>query len=327
MDLVLVGLDATNSLGFLAAVGTLVVSSRKHKSWLRWDRTTPVIRCDVPSAADWLRDLSQVVRIPNLDIPDHVRVALKDTVESPECATGRVGEAKKASRFKSTEANGASKRSWSVLQNDVFAAMAYDSRRGRSMSIDMGARNSEVDRKCMSQLILTRSAEWGPSVTKFADISANHVRLERLLQSSLMQPWKYEERVAAMCWDSVDTRGAEKAGRFGFCLNDDESSQVSMIGANLLAIEALPMFPVVARGGKGHTTGFTRLNGVDVFTWGLWSHFATQDVVRSLIGLPQLHVEHPDSQQLASFGVHSAYRSIKKRYGKYYRLLQPMRVA
>ena len=59
-------------------------------------------------------------------------------------------------------------------------------------------------------------------------------------------------------------------------------------GANRLAFEALPLFPVAPAAGSARTTGFSGTRSSDTFwTWPVWEPAADLDTVRSLLALQE----------------------------------------
>jgi hypothetical protein len=58
----------------------------------------------------------------------------------------------------------------------------------------------------------------------------------------------------------------------------------SVLGANRLAFEALPLFPSFANGSRLATTGFVSLDRRPFFTWPIWTPAWGVDATRSVLG-------------------------------------------
>jgi hypothetical protein len=91
-----------------------------------------------------------------------------------------------------------------------------------------------------------------------------------------------------------------------------------MLGANRLAIEALPVFPCVPVKGQLETTGFRGRRSSDTaFTWPLWDALLGIDAVRTLLALAELQENHPDRTQLRRRGIAEVFRCMRITVGKY----------
>lgn len=87
-----------------------------------------------------------------------------------------------------------------------------------------------------------------------------------------------------------DTRWRAASDRSRALLHFDPSKEKSstVAGAAWLAFLALPIFPVVPRGLRAVTTGFTGRGKNEQFTWPVWSDPLNVWEVRTLLGLPDL---------------------------------------
>ncbi len=131
------------------------------------------------------------------------------------------------------------------------------------------------------------------------------------LREALFGPWRYADKGLSMRWDPDDAR--EYALRW----RDPSVGGVSSVwGANLLAFEALPLFPTVPTEKGLRTTGFRTQNRAHEFTWPIWTQPASVDTVRSLLGLRQLGEETLDRKQLQLTGVDEVFRVQRVRIGQ-----------
>ena len=105
--------------------------------------------------------------------------------------------------------------------------------------------------------------------------------------------------------------------------NTRQNPIVTVRGANRMAIEALPLFPIMPSAHGSRTTGFTRIDNVQVWTWPIWSRPIDMNVVRSLVAHPLLFALHPDRKHLNQLGVTEVYRSSVVSAAGYYFTFAP----
>jgi hypothetical protein len=137
------------------------------------------------------------------------------------------------------------------------------------------------------------------------------------IEKSLFCAWDYSDPSPAMRWDPNENRP------YALRANDPASDQkqVTMRGANRLAIEALPLLPVMTSKGCASTTGFRRTpQGIEI-SWPIWTDPLGMDEIRSLLSLPDFSNEKPNLSAICSRGIHQIYRS--RRFGKEYRNFSP----
>lgn len=157
---------------------------------------------------------------------------------------------------------------------------------------------------------------------------ATHIR------KALFEPWRYDDPVEnqTMRWDPVDDQ--RYALRWRNPSGDPSRRQRgTMLGANRLAIEALPLFPTVPTQAGLSTTGFRgKTSRHCVWTWPIWECDASMDVVRSLLSSPELQLLQAPApgdmvaktrkmnqmrQRLRSLGVVAVFRSQRLTLGKF----------
>jgi hypothetical protein len=136
---------------------------------------------------------------------------------------------------------------------------------------------------------------------------------EEHLRSALLAGWKYEDPGPSMRWDPADDRRYAQRWKEP---SGDPSKTVR--GANRLAIEALPLYPTVATRVHLETTGFSQRRGLGVvWTWAIWAKELNLDVVRSLLSFPELQRNTPNRKILQSIGIAEVYRCQRITQGKY----------
>ncbi len=141
----------------------------------------------------------------------------------------------------------------------------------------------------------------------------------RHLEKALFETWDYGDPLEkhSMRWDPMDD--IRYALRWDNPSGDRQrKSSGSMWGANRLAIEALPLFPVVSVRHKLETRGFYEpRKGRAIFSWPVWEPAIGLDCIRSLLASEELQMETPNRKSLAARGVMEIYRSERITQGKY----------
>jgi hypothetical protein len=141
------------------------------------------------------------------------------------------------------------------------------------------------------------------------------------LEKALFHPWRYDDAVEkqTLRWDPVDD--VRRALRWRDPSGDPRRKRRGgMLGANRLAIEALPLLPTIPRGRDLHTTGFTspRRRPVE-WTWPIWSEPIGVDLARSVLAHPSLAELPGDARMrdLAEIGIVEVYRSRRLTIDKF----------
>ena len=139
---------------------------------------------------------------------------------------------------------------------------------------------------------------------------------------TLFEPWNYTDEGFSLRWDPLDDqryalRWHDPGG------NRDKHSPTTMLGANVLAIEALILFPTTPRPGGLATTGFFRSGRQEYFTWPIWELQLSTDGLRSLLALGDLYREKPDRKALLARGIVEIYRSERVAPNQWYKNFSP----
>jgi len=131
--------------------------------------------------------------------------------------------------------------------------------------------------------------------------------------STLFEPWRYSDNGLSMRWDPAEDRRYALMDRDPTA-SDNKPRTVWM--ANLLAYRSLALFIAAPGRYRLATTGWSRQNGEEVFSWPLWDVPVGSDTVRSLLLLPELHQQAPDRAALREMGVQAIFRSRRIRVGE-----------
>jgi hypothetical protein len=146
-------------------------------------------------------------------------------------------------------------------------------------------------------------------------VTAEHVH------RALFAPWTYGDPIenSTLRWDPSDD--VQYALRWRNPSGDPERrKRGSMLGANALAIHALPLFPTAPVGRRLETVGFTRRDQAVTWTWPIWEPPAPLSVVRSVLAIADIQVRSLDAATraaLACRGVREIFRSRRVTRGKF----------
>jgi len=282
------GLDGSNPLAFLAALGalrTLTIASKSPDApnWLRsgvtmdWRqmgvRWTPALHTPANETADSEALLAAIDRGLVREIEEHPLSALanRDNLHS-------------------------------IILDSVQRATAQTRDDGPDW---LSALCSDLAPDATSRLQTVRRDNL------FRNLKSIMQRTEpQHLRRALFTPWDYADALNNQSLHIEPTEDRRHAHQWHKPSGDPtRSKRGGMLGANRLAIEAFPLFQSFASGDKLSTTGFTgqRANNTR-WTWPLWSCRLGCNEIASLLALPDLQAEAPDAQRLRARGIISAFR-------------------
>jgi hypothetical protein len=141
------------------------------------------------------------------------------------------------------------------------------------------------------------------------------------LQHAVTCEWQHEDDQCALRWDPVEDR------RYALQWRDPSKvGALSIKGGNCLALVGLPMFPIVPVKGEATTTGFgLKQSKKSSFTWPIWQHAVSTDTTKSLLTLPMLQRAQPSRSELECRGIVAVYRCDRVMTSTYYANFTPAR--
>ncbi len=132
------------------------------------------------------------------------------------------------------------------------------------------------------------------------------------LSECLFGPWSYEDEKYSMRWDPIEDR------RYAL-MWDDPAARRQGLGRSgwrtCLRIGDYRCSPVLSSKKGLGTTGFSKINGRDYFTWPIWNRPLSPDAVRSVLSLKELRDERPDRRKLSDMGIKRIFRSERIKVG------------
>lgn len=282
--LLLNGLDGSNPLGFLAAVGILQVvteanlSANWRVSWKEQEgHWSPVLLGDVALTADSLIELL----LPAL-------TEKKDAFEFADDLTINCKEFRGVAQSASNAADLTDRH-----YADFIAAFGCD-------ILPISSKDPRIQDTALRTMSGAGHQHFIGSMRELVEsTNSDHLR------ASLFEPWQYSDSKPSLRWDPLDDR------RYALRWEAPSGDPVrTMRGANRLAVEALPLFPTAPRDRHLHTTGFSQRRGEGLlFSWPIWEGTLSIEIVRSLLSLPELQKPLPDRKILLALGVVEIYRS------------------
>lgn len=281
--LLLSGLDGSNPLGFLAAVGALrtVSLAEPEADWrMKWlvheGAWTPALLATPPVSADKLVGLLCTAlrreSTPEFGFSKNLNIKPELFKVQAEAAQG---QAKLQDRHHA----------------DFIAAYGCET---------LWTKDGKVQDTALRTMSgAGRQNFLGTMEGLVADTKEYHLR------HALFETWTYTDSKLGLRWDPEEDR--RYALRWA---NPSDGRGVSTVrGANRLAVEALPLLPTAPGERELQTTGFSKQGKRVLFTWPIWKVAVDVDVVRSLLALPELQRTEPNRERLNARGVAEVLQS------------------
>lgn len=291
-DLVCTGLDASNPLGFLAAIGALAVIDREAA-----DTTPRMSWTDDVVAAPVLHDVATADDVVAQVMADHDAWSDSTALDYPpeEPFTDVKLAAKELRRW--IEA------CMDAAEHDGGRALALVSALVAESSLDNNgmAKPTDLHFTAGQQRFLTMARALREGVTPDG------------IHEALIGPWRYTSELPSFKWDVTDDRV------YALSATDPSADKkLTVPGAEWLALQGLTLYPVVGRRGRTMTSGCTGTWKRGEFSWPLWSCALTFEEVRTVAGLAAI-VEPQPPRSLIQRGVTRVYRStiIRSEQGGY----------
>lgn len=143
------------------------------------------------------------------------------------------------------------------------------------------------------------------------------------LQTTLFEPWKYQEPMPGCRWEAQEDRHYALRHRDPTQVHKSEGAKDydgkvrTQRGANRLGIEALSIFPLIPNTKRAETPSFSysRESGY-VFTWPIWASPLTLASIRVLVAHPELTSKEPRLDILSPLGVSALFRVERIKKGE-----------
>lgn len=139
------------------------------------------------------------------------------------------------------------------------------------------------------------------------------------LTKSMFQPWMYDDPVRNFTLRLDPIEDARYAFRWSDPSKDTTRNEKgSMLGGNALAVLGLSNLPTVPIGTRVQTVGFIGRGAKSTFwRWPIWETPITGDVVRTLMCNRHITEKEPNLIELQKIGVAAVYQSQRLTVGKF----------
>jgi hypothetical protein len=298
-DLLLFGLDGANPLAFLAALGTLrtlTLAIPDHTVRMDW----------IQHGTGWRPRLHSSPPIGDSDVLDALTARLESMQDHPALTwNDDIRATPDECRELVLEAQ-ASAGPCDRTAADFLAAFASE------CVLDRGG--EEVQDTALRTMRGSGHQHFLKTMRNLvAACSRDHLR------RTLFEHWDYADPLKGLSlrWDPADDR--RHALQWVDPSKDPtRRSAGSMLGANRLAVEAMPLLPVMPVGRHLETAGFRgRRASNTYFTWPIWTMPVGVEVLRSLLALRELQQDTPDRHGLLAMGIAEGYRAQRITQGKF----------
>ena len=290
--LLLNGLDGSNPLGFLAAIGTAVVlKDVLPKVRLGWKQVEGDWRPSLGGCGDDEQGFSQKL----LETLQNASMAAFD-IDSRMPFDAEV---------------------FSRKLRDVQSSSSIADRREADFLSGFGTELYPDEKSGQFQDSSFRMVRSGDSAGQGLPFYAKEIQKTVCIdhiQRTLFQTWDYQDKGYSMRWDPIEDQ------RYALRWRDpSKSRQGTMLAANCLAVQALQWFPTLLIGNRARTTGFHRVGGRDTyFVWPIWTPNVGLETVRSLLALNEIYKEPVPRPSLLKRGIEEVYRSQRIQQNQYY---------
>ena len=144
------------------------------------------------------------------------------------------------------------------------------------------------------------------------------------IERALFDSWDYRDGGFGLRWDPIEDRDHALLWSDPSASGAADGSGV-MLAANCLAVEALRCFPTFAIGEQARTTGFHCEGQAPCFVWPIWTPGVSVETLRSLLALSHLHERPLRRPSLLARGIEEVYCSRRIPQNKYYSNFEPAR--
>jgi hypothetical protein len=302
--IVLSGPRGDNPLGFLTALGALIVlQDGSHHPKLYWERLTPILLVDIGTSGNSLEE-SLIDRVYELLRKEAVRAPAKgvpDPVLVPGEKNVKFGFDKYESFIKSARDRYFKKRAWT--QRRWFDMASF-------YGVFPEVRGADQDKIMANFWVLLEGSGHQDFFETVSSLILS-VRKEHL-KRTLFGPWDLQDDRLSLRLDPLEDR------RYALMdVNPSSLGTKTLWGANRLAFEAFRFFTAVpiANGGRGVVGWKVERRGEPRTRWPLWRYPASPEVIWSVLRHPKIWQD--DWEGLHAMGVSAVFEAKRINIDKY----------
>lgn len=309
--LLLNGLDGSNPLGFLAALGTLCVLSHAFGSsiHLGWRSTRGSWKPFLGGCGDDEQEVcSQVL----------------DSLRNASMAVFDIGKEDKSGEVynKFPFASDRFVQELKIRQRKAFLSDRRDVDFLASFGTDLYPDTKKGDFQ-ETRFRMVRSGDSNRQGMLFYAKAIRESIDRHHVEHTFFHAWDYQDEGYSLRWDPIEDQP------YALRWRDPSKSSLThgpgtMLAANSLAIEALRYFPTFAIGKQAHTTGFHQHKRRRLrFVWPIWTAMVGMETLRSLIALRDLHEIPLRRSTLLAMGIEEVYCAQQIHPNQYYSNFAP----
>lgn len=277
------GIDGSNPLGFLAAVGAARLLEGARLGWgvegCVWRPTLWVP--DLATEEALCARLAELTRVA----PAAVKMLGKNLTVAPEVFGAYMEKVERLGRQGEPAAGG------------------YAAAFGSEVCVD--AKRNRIESTKLSFITGSGHQDFVTTVVRLSEaVDAGHIR------EALFGLWERKDKSLSFRWDPQD------AAEYALCAGDPSKEGAWTVwGANRLAFEALPLFPVQPTRRGLRTTGFREEKYPEEFSWPMWEAAVGVDTMRALFAYGELQAASPNRAALGAMGIGEVFRAPRVRIG------------
>lgn len=297
--LLLPGLDGTNPLGFLAALGVLRTLDMRNDGQavrMRWQQSNGSW---IPRVYNGGRDI------------DELLTYLDDGFRASDSSPWDIS---KKLPFEGD-----------CLRDNILEALPVSSCRCRDCADTLGSFGVESirDAKGIFKDTSLRMVRAGDSVGNGFLAYGKRILDETTrddLCSALTESWKYEDGGCALRWDPSEHHGYAMQWT-----DPSKENTVSVRGGNRLALAGMPLLTTIPLNAtRVETVAFGRpCDRQNCLSWPIWNVPCCLGVVKSIVAFAAIQDSQPDPLELRARGIEAVYRCGRIKTSTYYRNFTP----
>lgn len=278
------GIDGSNPLGFLAAVGAARLLPGVRLGWSVeagvWRPTLWAAEIETEELLS--AQLAERTRVK----PAAVEILGKNLTVAPEVFGAYMEEVERLGR------------------HGEPAAGAYATAFANEMCVDV--KKNRIEYTNLSFITGSGHQDFVTTVVRLSEaVDAGHIG------EALFGPWERKDKSLSFRWDPQD------AAEYALCAGDPSKEGAWTVwGANRLAFEALPLFPVQPTRRGLRTTGFREEKYPEEFSWPMWEGAVGVDTMRALFAYGELQADSPNRAEFAAMGIGEVFRAPRVRIGQ-----------
>jgi len=292
------GLDGVNPLGFLAALGLLRVLTHIPEVApvrMTWTPSGCTLVPVIHNCSESTLNADEILRMLDEHLIDDIA---KHPVQLLDALSGASDDEPKRRQ---------------IFLDRLDSAVESD----RTLADWLAALGSDfAPSDAINQLQTTRRDYYYGNLTSVIKTTTmDHLR------RAIFQSWDYADPLDNQSLHLDPSEDRRHAHQWNKPAGDpDRKKAGGMLGANRLAIEAIPLFTSFPEAGTLRTVGFTGNRSTNTrWTWPLWNIAIQLDVVQSLVQRPEFQqesIQPGDLTMLRETGVAAIYRTQRILVGK-----------